>query len=206
MGATFAAKHPKGLRKLVISNSPASIGPWVDAYNTYRLEMPQELQDTMKRFEDAEDWDNEDYQNIMINHFYKKHMCTVTPWPEELTKSFEWAANDMTVALTTYGHLSPIRRNHSYQGLTDAMSRNGPSEFEVTGGQRNWSAVESAKKISVPTLVINGTAEGATDEAVRPFVEGIKGSKWVKFKNSTHMPMYEERKRYFDVLKGFLLD
>jgi pimeloyl-ACP methyl ester carboxylesterase len=75
----------------------------------------------------------------------------------------------------------------------------------VTGNQRDWSAVESAKKITVPSLVINGTDEGATDEAVKPFVEGIKGSKWIKFKKSSHMPMYEEPERYFEVISEFLL-
>lgn len=84
------------------------------------------------------------------------------------------------------------------------MTRNGPSDFEAGGSQRNWSAVESVKNITVPTLVINGTAEGATDEAVRPFVEGIKGAKWVKLEKSTHMPMYEEPERYFEVLREFL--
>lgn len=69
---------------------------------------------------------------------------------------------------------------------------------------RNWSAAQKVKNINVPTLVINGKEEGATDEAVRPFVEGIKDSKWVKLVNSTHMPMYEEPEKYFDVLKEFL--
>jgi L-proline amide hydrolase len=81
--------------------------------------------------------------------------------------------------------------------------RNGPSEFEITGSLRDWSAVERVKSIVVPTLVVNGTNEGATDEAVRPFVEGIRDVKWVKFGKSLHMPMYEEPERYFvDFLSG----
>jgi pimeloyl-ACP methyl ester carboxylesterase len=69
-----------------------------------------------------------------------------------------------------------------------------------------WSAAESAKKINVPTLVINGTNEGASDEAVRPFTEGIKGMKWVKFEKSTHMSIYEEKEKYFKVVGEFLTD
>jgi pimeloyl-ACP methyl ester carboxylesterase len=84
------------------------------------------------------------------------------------------------------------------------MNRNGPSEFAVTGSNENWSAVESTKTIAVPTLVINGKDEGATDEAVRPFVEGIKDVKWVKLDKSSHMPMYEEPERFFKVVVGFL--
>ena len=75
----------------------------------------------------------------------------------------------------------------------------------MTGSLRDWSAIESAKTISVPTLVINGTSEGASDEAVRPFVEGIKAVKWVKFDKSTHMPMYEEPEKYFELVSNFLL-
>ena len=86
----------------------------------------------------------------------------------------------------------------------DAIERNGPSEFAVTGSNKDWSAVESTKTVTVPTLVINGKDEGATDEAVRPFVEGIKDVKWVKLDKSSHMPMYEEPERYFEVVAGFL--
>lgn len=87
---------------------------------------------------------------------------------------------------------------------TDEVSRQGLNDFEVGGSMRNWSAAESAKSISVPTLVINGKDEGATDEGVRPFVEGIKGAKWVKLVSSTHMPMYEEPEKYLGILKEFL--
>lgn len=101
--------------------------------------------------------------------------------------------------------IGPFSRIPNLGRWTDIISRNGPSEFEVTGSQRNWSAIESVKKITVPTLVINGKDEGASDEAVKPFVEGIKDVKWIKFEKSSHMPMYEEPERYFGVVSEFLL-
>jgi hypothetical protein len=36
MPSTFASKRPKGLRKLVLSNSPARDEDFVDSYNNYR--------------------------------------------------------------------------------------------------------------------------------------------------------------------------
>jgi L-proline amide hydrolase len=75
----------------------------------------------------------------------------------------------------------------------------------VTGSQRNWSAVEAAKNINVPTLVINGQDELATDEGIKPYLEGIKDVKWVKLGKSSHMAMYEEPERYFEVISEFLL-
>ena len=83
-------------------------------------------------------------------------------------------------------------------------NRNGPDEFVSSGSLTGWSGAESAKKIDVPTLVINGMNEGATDEAIRPFTEGIKGMKWVKFEKSTHMSIYEEKEKYFKVVGDFL--
>lgn len=76
----------------------------------------------------------------------------------------------------------------------------------MIGNLRDWSAVEVLKNITVPTLVINGTDEGASDEAVRPFVEGIKDVRWVKMKNSAHTPMFDEPEKYFEVVSTFLLE
>ena len=84
------------------------------------------------------------------------------------------------------------------------MNRLGPSEFESLGSQRDWSAVEAVKDIQAGTLLINGEEEGASDEAVRPFVEGIKGVNWVKIKGTRHMPMYEDPDRYWEVVGSFL--
>ena len=89
-------------------------------------------------------------------------------------------------------------------GIRTDERRNGPDEFTPSGSLVGWSGAESAKKIKVPTLVINGVNEGATDEAIKPFTEGIKGMKWVKFEKSTHMSIYEEKERYFKVVGEFL--
>ena len=100
MGSTFAGKQPEGLRKLILSNSPASWPPWVKAYYAYRKRLPQEMQDVLKKHEDAGTEESDEYQNIMINVFFKRHMFSVTPWPEEFARSFEWAEKDGTVSLT----------------------------------------------------------------------------------------------------------
>lgn len=85
-------------------------------------------------------------------------------------------------------------------------SRSGPNEFKTTGVMENWSAAEAAKGIEVRTLVINGVNEGASDEAVKPFLDGIKEVKWVKLVNSTHVPLHEEKENYLKVVSDFLLE
>ncbi len=80
----------------------------------------------------------------------------------------------------------------------------GPSEFDFIGFIMTWSVTNELYKIKVPTLLINGTEEGADDVSYRMFEEGIKGSKWVKFKESRHFPHYEEREEYMKVVADFL--
>jgi hypothetical protein len=70
----------------------------------------------------------------------------------------------------------------------------GPNEFHVVGPLEHWDATEAAKKINVPALVTNETNEGATDAAIKPYLDHIKDLKWVKFHNSTHMQLFEERR------------
>ena len=84
--------------------------------------------------------------------------------------------------------------------------RSGPNEFQVTGSLRDWTAAEKCKRMEVPTLVINGVNEGADDEAIKPFLDGIKDVKWVKFQKSTHMPMYEEPSLFLKTVGEWLLE
>jgi L-proline amide hydrolase len=99
MGSTFAGGQPKGLRKLVLSNSPATGEAWDIAYNEYRKELPQEIQDTIQRHEDAGTTQSSEYAKTM-DIFYQKHFCKIVPFPDECQTSFDWGAKDNTVALT----------------------------------------------------------------------------------------------------------
>lgn len=51
---------------------------------------------------------------------------------------------------------------------------------------------------------MNGKDDEAQDVCVLPFVEGIKGAKWVKFMKSSHMPFFEETEHYMEVVSRFL--
>jgi proline-specific peptidase len=99
MGATFASLHPKGLRRLILSHSPADIESWTNAYNDYRKAMPQEVQDVLKKHEDAGTLKDPEYEEALMK-FFVLHMCSVQPFPEEFVRSFGWAEQDDTVTFT----------------------------------------------------------------------------------------------------------
>lgn len=83
-------------------------------------------------------------------------------------------------------------------------ARWGTSEFNLSGSLKSWSVIDKLHTISCPTLVINGIDDEAQDECVYPFFEKIPKVKWVRFDMSSHMPFWEERGRYFEVVTGFL--
>lgn len=84
------------------------------------------------------------------------------------------------------------------------LGRNGPNEFFVTGPLRDWTVVEDAHKIKVPTLIINGHYDEAQDSVIQPFLRSIKKIKWVKFAESSHVAHLEEPERFLQVVGDFL--
>lgn len=85
-----------------------------------------------------------------------------------------------------------------------ADSRQGPSEFTITGTLKTWSIIDILHNIGCPTLIINSVYDEAQDVCVLPFFQNIPRVKWVQFTNSSHTPFLEERERYMQVVGSFL--
>lgn len=185
-GGMLAAEHavlqPRGLRRLVIANSPASMATWLAEANRLRAELPPEVQATLLRHEHAGTTDSREYTEA-TRVFYDRHVCRL-PWPPELQRTFAAMAHDPTV----------------YQTM------NGPSEFHVIGTLTGWTIEDRLERINVPTLLLSGRHDEATEACVRPYVERIANARWTVFENSSHLPHIEERDRFMQVVGGFLDD
>jgi L-proline amide hydrolase len=184
-GGMLAAEHavtqPKGLRALVIANSPASMELWVREANRLRDELPPQVQATLLKHEKAGTTDHSEYKDA-VRVFYDRHVCRVTPWPEEVARTFKAIDEDPTVYMTM----------------------NGPSEFHVIGNLKTWSIIDRLDRIRVPTLLISGRYDEATPAVVQPFADRIKDVRWEIFENSSHMPHVEETERCLKVVGDFL--
>ncbi|OBZ76116.1 L-amino acid amidase [Grifola frondosa] len=150
LGARHAARQPTGLRRLVISDSPADMKLWLEAANKLLAELPRETQDTLMKHETAGTTDSQEYKEA-IGVFYARYLCRVHPMPSEVSATFEWMEKDPTVYLTM----------------------NGPSEFHVIGSLKDWSILDEIHKINVPTLLLNGAYDEAQDSTVVPFFKSI---------------------------------
>lgn len=96
--ATYASTKPQGLRRIVVSNSPACIEDWLAAANKLRAAMP-EVDAQLKKHEDAGTTECEEYEK-WVDVFYRAHVCRMDPWPSEMHVLMEGLKEDNTVYLT----------------------------------------------------------------------------------------------------------
>ncbi|KAF7300181.1 Proline iminopeptidase [Mycena kentingensis (nom. inval.)] len=182
LGSRHASFQPSGLKRLIIESSPASMALWVETANYLRTLLPADVQKVLTENEEAGTTDSQAYKDAM-DVFYAKHVCRLNPLPAPVAEAMGWIEKDPTVYFTM----------------------NGPSEFYITGVIKNWSMLEDAHKINVPTLLINGAHDEARDTVVYPFFEKISGPvKWVTLADSSHMSHWEERERFMELVAGFL--
>jgi L-proline amide hydrolase len=181
LGAEHAVRRPAGLKALVIANSPANMHTWVAEANRLRCDLPEDVQATLAKHEDAGTITDPDY--IAASRvFYDRHVCRVVPWPVEVARTFAIMDEDNTV----------------YRNM------NGPTEFHVIGTMKDWTIEDRLPDIVAPTLLISGRHDEATPEVVRPYVERVPNIRWVLFEDSSHMPHVEEKALCLATVSGFL--
>jgi len=181
LGAEHAIRRPRGLRALIISNSPASMALWASEAKALRSEMPEEIEAALDRHE-ADGTTNDPEYLAATQAYYDLHVCRVVPNPPEVVRTFEIMSEDSTVYNTM----------------------NGPNEFFCIGTLRDWSVVNEVQFIQAPTLLLSGRFDEATPATVEPFFERIPEVRWEIFEKSSHMPFVEEPERYRAVVEQFL--
>jgi L-proline amide hydrolase len=176
-----ALRQPPGLRSLVIANSPASMRLWIQEANRLRRLLPEDVQQTLTRHEDAGTTDSEEYQQAMMR-FYERHLCRIVPFPEELQRTFELLEEDPTVYHTM----------------------NGPSEFHVIGTLTEWDITPRLNEIRLPVLVISGEHDEATPAVVRPLVDALPDARWELIEEASHSTHLEQPERFRELVAAFL--
>ncbi|TCO42208.1 L-proline amide hydrolase [Kribbella antiqua] len=123
LASEHAVRRSAGLKRLVISNSPASMPLWLEAAAALRAELPAEVEETLRKHEEAETTDSPEYAAAM-KVFYDRHVCRVVPNPPEVAAAFASIEENPTVYHTM----------------------NGPSEFHVIGSMKDWSIVDRPRR------------------------------------------------------------
>jgi L-proline amide hydrolase len=177
----YAFTRPRGLRSLVLADTAASFPDFVREANRLRAELPPETEAILRRHEAAGTTEDPEYADACMV-FYRRHVCRLDPWPPEVSEGFAWIERDPTVYHTM----------------------NGPSEFHVVGSIKDWQSKDRLGRIDVPTLLVSGRHDEATPALQEVLHDGIRGSEWVLFEQSSHLPHVEERERYMQVVGDWL--
>ena len=181
LGMEHALERPRGLRSLIVADSPPSIELWVQEANRLRTLLPDDVQEALTRHEQAGTTEDPEYERAVMV-FYERHLCRIVPFPDSVQRSFAQLDEEPTVYHTM----------------------NGPSEFHVIGKLRTWDITPRLAEIRVPVLLISGEYDEATPTVVRPIAEGVPDVRWELIEDASHMPHVEQPERFMALVEEFL--
>jgi proline iminopeptidase len=180
----YTLKYQQHMKGLIISNMMASC-PKYDQYAEQVLakQMPAAVVDSILDFEAKGDYENPRYFELLMPHFYNKHICRLpmAQWPDPMSRG-----------------LNHINR-HIY------VLMQGPSEFGIAGRLASWDRSADLGLIQKPTLVI-----GATHDTMDPkYMEWMAGQvpqgTFLLCPNGSHFCMWDDQAVYMNGLIAFLL-
>src|SRR5699024_5872570 len=82
LGIEYALKYGEELKGLIISNMTASIPSYVEYLNKIRNRLPQNIINSMEKYEAIGDYNAPEYVELIHEHLNKKHVCRLDPWPD----------------------------------------------------------------------------------------------------------------------------
>jgi L-proline amide hydrolase len=176
-----ALERPAGLVSVVAADSPASIAAFVAGCNELLDELDPAVSEVIRAGERSGETDTPQFQAAVME-FYKRHVCRLDPWPEEVVRTFDAMESDPTV----YGTM------------------NGPTEFTVVGTIADFDISGRLPEIEVPVLLVSGAYDEVRPNVVADMDARLPNSEHVIFEHSSHMPHVEEPERFLRVVEEFL--
>ncbi|MFN8323628.1 MAG: proline iminopeptidase-family hydrolase [Chitinophagales bacterium] len=176
----YALKYGTHLKGLVISNMTASIPSYLKYVNELRAKFPTETIRMMEQYEAKEQWDAKEYQDILINELYNKHICRIVPWPEPVSRMFK--------------HLATPVYN----------TMQGNNEFVVTGTFKDWDRWKDLSSIKNKTLVIGGRYDSMLEADLKKMSELIPNCRFNICEHGSHLSMWDDQENYFRYLLDFI--
>jgi len=168
----FAATRPPGLKSVVLGGALANAKVYIEAQwdpvegNLGTL--PQVMQDTIKLYEEAEDFQNELYLSIVA---------------------------DLTSQFTVRTFPPPACVEYCTTVLNEEVyvRMQGPSEFSITNSvMADMDLSPELRNISVPVLLTNGRYDTMRGPNIRSMIAEIADAQSLMFERSAHMTMIDQ--------------
>lgn len=179
LGIDHALTYPGRIKSLILADGAGDIPHLVGELHRLRAALGPATVEMMQRHEAEGTLDHPEYAAAVTILNYR-HVCRLDNWPDSLKRSLD----DWNMAV--YGTMQ------------------GPNEFTFTGNYKDWSRLDAMDRITVPTLVLCGMHDELTPACSMRMHQKLPNSTIRVFKNSSHMPFYEEPDAYFATLLDFL--
>lgn len=180
LGIEYALTHQQHLRGLVISNMTAGIQSYLKRTAALKDLLSPASRTRLAELEAKADYDNPDYDKIMMDELYPQMICRLQPWPESVTRAFR----------------------HANQKIYNLMQ--GKSEFLVTGNLKTWERWDRLHEIKVDALTIGARHDEMDPEDMKRMATLMPKGRSLFCPNGAHLCMWDDQAVYFEGLLGFL--
>ena len=181
IAASYAAKNPAGLEKLVLSGPLINTQQWLSDNKNHRQNLPPEVLSVMDRCEKEGQESSQEYQDA-VEVFYNRHFCKANPWPDYVMETM----NSLNEAC--------------YEGMW------GPNEFTCNGLLRDYDGLAELESIQTPTLITCGEFDEAAPASCKAFAKLIPDARYAEFEDASHLTFVESREKYIETLRKFFAE
>jgi len=173
------ARGSQGVKSLILSGPCLSVRRFVSDQKEYLLELPEDLQRTIRECEAKGSFGSQAYQDAMMA-YYRLHVCRLDPWPDCMNR-----------AMDKLGH-----------GVYEYMW--GQSEFTMTGTLFDYDRSDRLKEIKVPVLFTCGRYDECTPSSTAYYQSKLPGSELIVFEDASHEHHLERTADFLRVVRDFL--
>lgn len=183
LGMEYALKYQKNLKGLLVANMVAS-SPEYGKYANDVLanQMPTEVLAEIRSIEARKDFNNPRFMELLIPHFYHKHLCRLDVWPDGFNRSMKHVNSNIYVMMQ------------------------GPSEFGISGRLVDWDIKHRLQEISIPTLMIGAQYDTMDPKAMEEQSKMVKRGRYLYCPNGSHLSMWDDQKVFMKGVIQFIKD
>jgi len=164
---------------LTLSAPLISTSDWIADQQYWIDQLPEGLNDTIRKYESLGDYAAPAYQEVM-GVFYSRHLCRLDPWPD--------------LVVNTFSQMNTEQYNYMW----------GPSEFTVTGNLKYEELASFLPEIKLPCLITCGEYDEACPERMQQYQVVMPNCRIEVFEGASHMHHLEAEAAFNQSLSEFL--
>ncbi len=180
----YALKYQDNLKGLIICNMTADFGKY-EAYNTLlRNQLRPSLLDSLKAFEEKEDYFNPAYAELVTKEYYARHICRIPleQWPDGWNRALKHLNANVYVYMQ------------------------GPSEFVPGGILKGWTVWDRLQELDVPTLTVGAKYDTMNPAEMEEMSQLVQNGRYLYCPNGSHLAMWDDQEVFMNGVIQFIQD